>query len=128
MAENEHANTQVWLPRECEVEIEPDTEAELTTSDRFFGAHARISTVSKEFFKCVSVSIQGPPKTFPEPIGLELRILKTCQKARQARPFHAAPRARSGPYRFGATLRSGATVFVRHVWQELTVKLSYVYF
>ena len=43
MAENKHANTRVWLPTECEVEIEPDTETELTTSDRFFGAHACIS-------------------------------------------------------------------------------------
>ena len=70
MAENEHAITRVWLPRECEDEMEPDTQTELTTSDRFSGAHAYIEPVSKELFKCVSVRIQGPPNTFPGQILL----------------------------------------------------------
>ena len=33
MAENEYANTRVWLPIEREAEMEPDTETELSSDD-----------------------------------------------------------------------------------------------
>ena len=33
MALNEHAKTRMWLPIEYEVEIEPDTETELSSDD-----------------------------------------------------------------------------------------------
>ena len=33
IAENEQARTQVWLPAECEAEVEPDTETELSSDD-----------------------------------------------------------------------------------------------
>ena len=33
MALNEHAKTRTWLPIEYEVEIEPDTETELSSDD-----------------------------------------------------------------------------------------------
>ena len=33
MAENEQARTRVWLPVECEADVEPDTETELSSDD-----------------------------------------------------------------------------------------------
>ena len=33
MALNEHAKTRMWLPIEYEVEVEPDTETELSSDD-----------------------------------------------------------------------------------------------
>ena len=33
MAENEHAKTRMWLPIEYDVEIEPDTETDLSSDD-----------------------------------------------------------------------------------------------
>ena len=33
IAENEQTRTQVWLPVECEADVEPDTETELSSDD-----------------------------------------------------------------------------------------------
>ena len=33
MAENEQARTRVWLPIECEANVEPDSETELSSYD-----------------------------------------------------------------------------------------------
>ena len=33
MAKNEQARTWVWLPVECEADVEPDTETELSSYD-----------------------------------------------------------------------------------------------
>ena len=35
MAENEQARTRVCLPVECEANVEPDTETELTSDDEY---------------------------------------------------------------------------------------------
>ena len=33
MAENEQGRTRVWLPVECEADVEPDTETKLSSDD-----------------------------------------------------------------------------------------------
>ena len=33
LAENEQARTQVWLPVECEADVEPDTDTKLSSDD-----------------------------------------------------------------------------------------------
>ena len=35
LAENEQARTRVWLPVECEVDAEPDTETKLSSDDEY---------------------------------------------------------------------------------------------